>query len=144
MGKSKFWDFSEAPLEVMVAFLGPLPSLTIRGTGETTNRDDIINISLVDIGVTEDLLDRIEDASEEILRQLLKTSASKEGVEANTLNLNGGGGGSFGVQETTEGAKVGREILVLALELELGCLSFRSRIWFSSSRRRSRSPARTS
>ena len=92
-------------------------------TGGTTDEDDFVNVGLVDLGVTEDLLDGLESGAEEVLAELLETGTSERGVEIDTLeervDLNGGlgsrGEGTLGTltssTETTEGTGVGGDIL---------------------------------
>ena len=63
-------------------------SLMMRNMGRTTDQDNLVNIGLVDLGVTEDHLDRVEGSSEEVLAQLLETSMSD-------FNGGEGGGGVF-------------------------------------------------
>ena len=91
-------------------------------TSGATNQDDLMDVSLIDLGVTKDLLDWVEGASEKILAQLLKTGTSRGGVEIDTFEErvdfdgSGGGGGksSFGTlaggTETTESTWVGGKI----------------------------------
>jgi len=57
-----------------------------RNTCRTTDQYNLVDIGLVDLDVTEDLLDRVEGASEEVLAQLLKTSMSERRVEIDTLD----------------------------------------------------------
>ena len=82
-----------------------------------------MNVGLVDLGVTEDLLDGLESGAEEVLAELLETGTSERGVEINTLekrvDLDGGlgsrGEGTLGTltssTETMEGTGVGGDIL---------------------------------
>ena len=91
-------------------------------TGGTTDEDDFVNVGLVDLGVTEDLLDGLESGAEEVLAELLETGTSERGVEIDTLeervDLDGGLGGrrecTLGTlasrAETTESTGVGGEI----------------------------------
>jgi hypothetical protein len=94
-----------------------------------------VDVSLVDLGVAEELLDGVEGASEKVLAQFLETSTSEGGVEIDPLkesvdfNRCGGGEeesslGTFaGGTETTESARAGGEVLpVLALELLNGAV----------------------
>ena len=92
-------------------------------TGGTTDEDDFVNVGLVDLGVTEDLLDGLESGAEEVLAELLETGTGERGVEIDTLeervDLDGGlgsrGEGTLGTltssTETTEGTGVGGDIL---------------------------------
>jgi hypothetical protein len=52
-----------------------------------------MNVSLVDLGVPEDLLDRLECAAEQVRAQLLETGTSEGSVEVDALkegvNLDG-------------------------------------------------------
>ena len=82
-----------------------------------------MDVGLVDLGVTEDLLDGLESGAEEVLAELLETGTSERGVEIDTLekrvDLDGGlgsrGEGTLGTltssTETTEGTGVGGDIL---------------------------------
>ena len=118
-------------------FVGPLPVEEVGdevddvwNTGGTTDQNDLVDVGLVNLGIAEDLLDRFESTSEEVLAQALEMVTSEGGVEVDTvdeiLDLNGGGGsggeGSLstltGGTETMESTGVGGEIL-LALALKL-------------------------
>lgn len=91
-------------------------------TGGSTDHHDLVDVRLVDLGVTEDLLDRLEGGAEEILAQLLETGTGKGSVEVNTLeegvDLDGGlGGGREGTlgtlassAQTTKSTRVGGEV----------------------------------
>ena len=52
-----------------------------------------MDIRLVDLGVTEDLLNRFKSATEEILTEFLETGTTERGIEVNTfekrVDLNG-------------------------------------------------------
>jgi len=89
-----------------------------------------MDASLVQLGVSERLLDRLEGAAEEIRTEFLKTGASDACVEVNTLvegvdlNISLGRGGERALGALTGGAEttdcalvVGDVLLVLALEL---------------------------
>jgi len=68
--------------------------LDLGNTGGTTDKDDLVNRGLVDLGVTERALDGIHGGAEEVLAELFETSTGDGGVEVDTLeervNLNGG------------------------------------------------------
>merc|ERR1712032_230385 len=105
--------------------------LDLGDTGGSSDQDNLVHRSLVDLGVTENLLDGLEAATEQVLAQVLEQSTSDGGVEINTLeesiNLNGSGsaGGKSalstlaGGAETTEGARVAAHVHALVLALEL-------------------------
>jgi hypothetical protein len=89
-----------------------------------------VDLGLVDLGVGQDTVNRLDGGAEKILAKLLEASTGDGGVEVDTLeervDLNGGLGGrregTLGTlassAETAESTSVGREILlVLALEL---------------------------
>ena len=54
-------------------------------TGGTTNENDLVDLGLVDLRVTEDLLDGLESGTEKILAQLLEASTREGSVEVDTL-----------------------------------------------------------
>jgi len=95
-------------------------------TSRATNKNNLMHLTLVDLGVMEDLLDGFESTTEEILAELLETSTSERGVEINTLieriNLNGGLGsrreGTLGPlassTETTNSTRITRQICIIA------------------------------
>jgi hypothetical protein len=68
--------------------------LDLGDTGGTTDKDDLVNRGLVDLGVTESALDGLHGAAEEVLAELLETGTGDGGVEVDTLeervNLDGG------------------------------------------------------
>ena len=104
--------------------------LDLGDTGGTTDKDDLVDGGLVNLGVTEDTLNGLHGAAEEILAELFETGTGDGGVEVNTLEervdldrgLGSGREGALGTlasgAETTESTGVGGQILlVLALEL---------------------------
>ena len=104
--------------------------LDLGDTGGTTDENDLVDGGLVDLSVTEDTLNGLHGATEEVLAELLETGTGDGGVEVDTLeervDLNGGLGSgresALGTlassAETTEGTSVGGQVLlVLALEL---------------------------
>jgi len=56
------------------------------GTGGTTDKDDFMDVGLVDLGVPEDLLDGLKGATDPVLVRLLETGTSERGVEVDTLD----------------------------------------------------------
>jgi len=104
--------------------------LDLGDTGGTTDQDDLVDGGLVNLGVTEDTLNGLHGATEEVLAELLETGTGDGGVEVDTLeegvDLDGGlssrGQGTLSTlassAETTESTGVGGQVLlVLALEL---------------------------
>merc|ERR1712164_210770 len=102
----------------------------LRDTGGAADHDDLVHRALVDLGVAEHLLDRLEGAAEEVGAEVLEASAGDAGVEVGTLeegvDLDGGVGrggelplGALaGSAQTAHGAGIaGHVLLVLALEL---------------------------
>lgn len=79
-----------------------------------------MNVGLVDLRVTQDLLDRLKRATEEILAQLFETRASKRGVKVDAFKqgvdfdggLSGGRERAFGAftrsSEATKSTGIGR------------------------------------
>lgn len=112
--------------------------LDLGDTSGTTDEDDLVDGGLVDLGVTESALDGLHGAAEEVLAELLETGTSDGGVEVDTLeervDLNGGLGGrresALGAlassAETTEGAGVGAEVLLVLWKLLVKCSMGRS------------------
>ena len=98
-------------------------------TGGATDQNDLVDIALVDLRVTKDLLDGLEGGTEEVLAELLETSTGNRGVEVDTLEervdfdggLGGGREGTLGTlassAETTQSTGVGAEVLLVP-----GCL----------------------
>lgn len=78
--------------------------LDLGDTGGTTNKDDLVNLALVDGGILHDLGNGVEGTSESLLVQVLETSTGDVGVEVLTVeqrvDLNSGLGG---VGESTLG-----------------------------------------
>mmetsp|Transcript_6983 Transcript_6983/g.13721 ORF Transcript_6983/g.13721 Transcript_6983/m.13721 type:complete len:466 (-) Transcript_6983:90-1487(-) len=104
--------------------------LDLGNTGGTTDKDNIVDLALIELGVTKALLNRLHALTEEVHAELLETSTGDVRVEVNTLieriELNGGlssaGKSTLGTlassAETTESTGVvGDILLVLALEL---------------------------
>lgn len=99
-------------------------------TGGTTDKDDLVDLALLDGSILEDLLNGSEGAVESLGVQLLETSTGDGGVEVLALeervNLNSGLGGvgesTLGTlassPQTTESTGVTRDVL-LSLPLEL-------------------------
>lgn len=99
-------------------------------TGGTTDKDDLIDLGLLDTRVLQDLLDRVKGAGEGLGVQVLETGTGDGGVEVLTIeervNLDGGLGsvgestlGTLaGGTETTKGTGIAGQIL-LGLTLEL-------------------------
>jgi hypothetical protein len=54
-------------------------------TGGTSNEDGIMNIQLINLRVTEDLLNGLESATEEVLTEFLEMRTCKGGIDVNTL-----------------------------------------------------------
>jgi hypothetical protein len=81
-----------------------------------------VDVGLVDLGVAEDLLNRLEGAAEEVLAELLEAGTGERGVKVDTLEervdfdrgLGGRGESALGAlassAETTEGTRVARQI----------------------------------
>lgn len=99
-------------------------------TSGTSDKNDFVDGLLVDLGVTENLLDGFHGSTEEILAELFESSTSDRGVEVYTFEegvdfdggLGGGREGSLSTlassAETTKSTSVrGEVLLVLALEL---------------------------
>ncbi|KAL5537286.1 hypothetical protein ACEPAF_1109 [Sanghuangporus sanghuang] len=51
----------------------------------TTDKDDLVYVGLIDLGVPENLLDRLKRRPEEILAQLLESRMGDRGVKVDTL-----------------------------------------------------------
>lgn len=104
--------------------------LDLWDTSGTTNEDNIMDLSLVHLGVTERLLHWVQGATEEVSIELLKASPGDGGVEVNSLVqgvdldacLGAGGQGALcplasGAQTPDGPLVVADVLLVLALEL---------------------------
>jgi hypothetical protein len=78
--------------------------LNLGDTGGATNKDDLVNLVLGDVGVLENLSNRVKGAGESLLVQVLETSTCDVGVEVlaieQRVDLNSGLGG---VGESTLG-----------------------------------------
>jgi hypothetical protein len=93
-----------------------------RNTSGTTNKDDFVDIGLVDLGVPKDFLNRLHGLPEEILAELFETGTCEGSVEVDTfeerVDLNGGlsgrGQSSLGTlassAQTTNSPGIAREI----------------------------------
>jgi len=55
----------------------------MRDTSGAADQDNFMNIRLVDLGITEDFLNKVKSTAEEILAELFKTGMSKGSVEVN-------------------------------------------------------------
>jgi len=90
------------------------------------DKDDLMHLTLVNLGVVKDLFNWFESTTEEVLAELLETGTSERGIEINTLiervNLNGSlGSGREGTlgplasgTETTNSTRVTRQIYSIA------------------------------
>lgn len=91
-------------------------------TGGATDKDDLVDLGLVDLGIGKDAVDGLEGRAEKILAQLLEAGTGDGGVEIDTLvervDLNGGlcagGEGTLGTlagrAETAQGTGVAGKI----------------------------------
>jgi hypothetical protein len=52
-----------------------------KDTGGATDEDDFVDVGLIDLRISEDLLDGLEGAAEEVLAELLKSGTGERGVE---------------------------------------------------------------
>jgi len=90
------------------------------------NKDNLMHLTLVDLGVMKDLFNWFESTTEEVLAKLLETGTSERGIEINTLiervdlnrSLGSGREGTLGPlasgTETTNGTRVTRQIYNIA------------------------------
>ncbi|KAH3670642.1 hypothetical protein OGAPHI_001157 [Ogataea philodendri] len=103
--------------------------LHLWNSGGTTNKNNLVNLRLVKLGVLQNLLDRVQGGSEKILTKLLESGSGDGGVEVNTLvqgvnlqrGLSRGGKSSLGSltsgSESSQSSLVtGEVLLVLSLE----------------------------
>ena len=98
--------------------------LDLRDTGRTTNKDNLVDLALVDGGVLKNLRNGVESTGESLLVQVLETSTGNVGVEVLTIeqrvDLNGGlgsvGESTLGTlassSETTKGTGIARDVLL--------------------------------
>jgi hypothetical protein len=106
--------------------------LDLGDTGGTTNKDDLVNLALVDGSILHNLGNGVEGTGESLLVQVLETSTGDVGVEVLTVEqrvdlnsgLGGVGEGTLGTlassSETAEGTGVAADVLLgLAGELLL-------------------------
>ena len=89
-----------------------------RNTSGTTDQDDFMDVRLIDLGVSKNLLNRFKSATEEILAELFETGTSEGSIEIDTLiervnfdrRLGGGRKGTLstlaGSAETTNSTRV--------------------------------------
>ena len=101
--------------------------LDLGDTGGTTNKDDLVNLALVDGGILENLANRLESSGESLLVQVLETGTSDVGVEVLTVeqrvDLNSGLGGvgesTLGTlassSETTKGTGIAADVFLRLL-----------------------------
>ena len=94
-------------------------------TGGATNENNLVDLALVDLGVTENAVEGLGGGAEEVLAELLETGPGDGGVEVNTLeervDLNRGLGrgreGTLGTlassAETAQSTGVGGQILYI-------------------------------
>lgn len=54
-------------------------------TSGTTDKNDLVDLVLVDLDIDKDLADEVEGAVEEVLAELLETGTGKGGVEVNVF-----------------------------------------------------------
>ena len=97
--------------------------LDLGDTGRTTNKDDLVDLLLGDVGVLENLGNRVQSASKGLLVQILETSTGDVGVEVLTVeqrvdlngSLGGVGEGTLGTlassSETTKGTSIAADVL---------------------------------
>jgi hypothetical protein len=106
--------------------------LNLRDTGRTSNKDDVIDIALLHLGVLENLLNRLESLLEQIIVQLFELGAGQSLGEILALekgldlNLGGllGGEGTLGLLDLTlqltHGLLVLGDVNILVLVVLLG------------------------
>ena len=94
----------DALLELLAVEVVAEELLDLGDTGGTTNKDDLVNLALVDGGILENLANGLESSGESLLVQVLETSTGDVGVEVlaieQRVDLNSGLGG---VGESTLG-----------------------------------------
>jgi hypothetical protein len=98
--------------------------LDLGDTGRTSDKDDLVNLLLGNVGVLENLSNRVKSARESLLVQVLETSTGDVGVEVLTVeqrvDLNSGLGGvgesTLGTlassSETAQGTGIARDVLL--------------------------------
>lgn len=96
--------------------------LDLGNTSGTTDKDDLVDGRLVDLGVAEDLFDGLHGTAEEVLAELLETGTGDGSVEVDTVeegvDLDRGLGSRresalgalTGSAETTKGTGVARDV----------------------------------
>lgn len=97
--------------------------LDLGDTGRTTDKHDLVDLALVEAGVLQDLLDRLNSAGESLVVDVLETGAGDLGVEVlavvEGVDLDGGlstvGKGALRAlasgSETAEGTRVVGDVL---------------------------------
>jgi hypothetical protein len=97
--------------------------LDLGDTGGTANKDNLVDLRLVDLGISQDTVNGLEGRPEEVLAKLLETSTGDRGVEVDTLEQGVDLNRSLGRRrqsalrtlassaETAESTSVGGEIL---------------------------------
>eukprot|EP01084_Bolivina_argentea_P109175 195132_1 len=105
--------------------------LNLGDAGGATDKDDVVDDALVNLGVLEDLGDGGDGALEEVGAELLELGAGDDGLEVDVgeqgvdldVGLGGGGEGALGAlaggAEAAEGALALGGVLALVLALEL-------------------------
>ena len=128
IGHSFIWV--DALVELLAVEVVLQQLLDLWDTSGTTNQDNVMDLTLVHLGVTERLLHWVKGATEEVSVELLKASPGDGGVEVNSLiqgvdldaGLGAGGQGALcplasGAQTADSPLVVADVLLVLALEL---------------------------
>jgi hypothetical protein len=104
--------------------------LDLGDTGGSSDQDNLVDLSLVHLGILQDLLDGVHRGSEQVLTKLFEPSTGDRGVEVDTVEqgvdldrgLSGRRQGPLGTltcgSESSNGTGVGGQVL-LVLPLEL-------------------------
>jgi len=112
----------DALLELLAVEVVTEELLDLGNTGGTTNKDNLVNLILGNVGILENLGNGVQSASKGLLVQVLETSTSDVGVEVlaveQRVDLNSGLGGvgesTLGTlasgSETTESTGISRDI----------------------------------
>jgi hypothetical protein len=114
----------DALLELLAAEEVAEELLDLGDTGGATNENDLVNLLLGDVGVLENLSNRVKSARESLLVQVLETSTGDVGVEVLAIEkrvdldrgLGGVGESTLGTlassSETAQGAGITGDIYV--------------------------------